>query len=118
MDRFLHTNEKPQDPLPSLQEPSSPLAAVPAPKAPSPVRAWVYLVYLSFQRQARAHWMVWIAVGLLALALLLVYLNTQAGRWTFAIFSRGVVLSLYTSFLLPLWSLSFATEALGREREA
>lgn len=33
-------------------------------------------------------------------------------------FSRAVVFSIFTTFLLPLWSLSFATEGLGREREA
>jgi ABC-type transport system involved in multi-copper enzyme maturation permease subunit len=34
------------------------------------------------------------------------------------VFSRSVVFSIYVSFLLPLWSLSFATEAFGGEREA
>jgi hypothetical protein len=36
----------------------------------------------------------------------------------FVMFSRWVLFSLFLSFLLPLWSLSFATEALGGEREA
>jgi ABC-2 type transport system permease protein len=40
----------------------------------------------------------------------------QASR--FVMFSRWVLFSLFLSFLLPLWSLSFATEALGGEREA
>jgi ABC-2 type transport system permease protein len=88
------------------------------PSQPSSLRAWIYLVYLSWQRQARANWMVWIALGLLGLTLFLVYLNTRAGRWTFPRFSQGMVLSVYVSFLVPLWTLSFATEALGREREA
>ncbi len=35
----------------------------------------------------------------------------------FFVFSNVVVFSLFTTFLLPLWSLSFATEGLGRERE-
>ena len=35
-------------------------------------RAWCYLVWLSFQRQARAHLMVWIALGLLGLTLLVI----------------------------------------------
>jgi hypothetical protein len=35
----------------------------------------------------------------------------------FVLFSRWVMFSLFLSFLLPLWSLSFATEALGGERE-
>lgn len=33
-------------------------------------------------------------------------------------FSNSIVFELFATFLLPLWSLSFATEALGREREA
>ncbi len=36
----------------------------------------------------------------------------------FYVFSTWIVFSIFTTFLLPLWSLSFATEALGREREA
>jgi hypothetical protein len=90
--------------------------------APSPLRAWWYLVGLSWQRQARAHLMVWIALGLLALSLFVVGLNTGAGKWNgeegFRLFSRQIVLGLFCGFLLPMWSLSFATEALGREREA
>ena len=35
----------------------------------------------------------------------------------FVRFSWQIVFSMFTTFLLPLWSLSFATEALGRERE-
>lgn len=88
------------------------------PQTPSRTRGWLYLVYLSWLRQARANWMVWIALALLGLTWLLVYLNAQAGRWTFTTFSRGLVMMLYVSFLLPLWSLSFATDAVGREREA
>ena len=33
------------------------------------------------------------------------------------IFSNFIVFSLFSTFLLPLWTLSFATEGLGRERE-
>jgi len=138
----------------------------------SPWRAWCFLVWLSFIRQARAHLMVWIALGLLGLSLLVVSFNTQAGRWTMAhwthprgkgvkveehilnvarvdtllpwhspeatltamanasyraavyqasgffVFSEFIVFSLFTTFLLPIWSVSFATEGLGREREA
>ena len=36
----------------------------------------------------------------------------------FQMFARWVLFSLFLSFLLPIWSLSFATEALGGEREA
>jgi ABC-type transport system involved in multi-copper enzyme maturation permease subunit len=36
----------------------------------------------------------------------------------FQMFSRWVLFSLFLSFLVPLWSLSFATDALGGEREA
>ena len=160
--------------------------------APSAWRAWRYLVWLSFQRQARAHLMVWIALGLLGLSCLIVIVNTyvapepaakrptalqarsdsqHVGRWTmahwthprgkgpkyevhheqlelithlpwqgpdaavcqmaqaaygaalyegtgFPIFSEWIVFQLFTTFLLPIWSVSFATEGLGREREA
>ncbi len=134
-------------------------------------RAWCFLICLSFQRQARAHLMVWIALGLLGLTLLIVAANTHAGRWTmlgwshprgkgpthkehlyhlgniammpwagpdasinqlaiaaydtavvegtgFFVFSDLIIFSMFTTFLLPLWSVSFATEGLGREREA
>jgi ABC-type transport system involved in multi-copper enzyme maturation permease subunit len=165
---------------------------------PSPVRAWVFVVWLTFQRQARARLMVWLALGLLLFLTGVVALNTHAGRWGmwhwrspfragpnfatwafylthappealrqqppslrrrppavaawhelnqngitvvnpvadpvqlaiggavqgvlagsgFFVFSNWIVFSIFTTFLLPLWSLSFATEALGREREA
>jgi ABC-type transport system involved in multi-copper enzyme maturation permease subunit len=110
--------------------------------------------------------MVWIALGLLAFTVFVVFLNASAGRfgmdhwryprrqgWNYAqylllltntgwdtqgaaqaatgairatllkssaffVFSNWVVFSIFTTFLLPLWSLSFATEGLGREREA
>src|SRR5262249_19625888 len=35
----------------------------------------------------------------------------------FLVFSRWVVFAVLQSFLLPLWTLSFATNALGAERE-
>lgn len=132
----------------------------------SPLRAWLALVRVSFQRQARARQMVWIALGLLAFAVLLTAVNTAAGRWTmrewrsqritfqeyrekltllrasvpwpaggaalqdallegagalidgsgFFIFSN-VLFSVFLSFLLPIWSLSFSVDALGGERE-
>lgn len=138
---------------------------------PSAWRAWTYLVWLSFQRQARAHLMLWIALGLLGLSLVIVFANTSAGRWNMAhwtyprgkgptygkylehiervgllpwhapdigvhhmveaslnvalyqgtgffVFSDWIVFQLFTTFLLPIWTISFATEGLGREREA
>ena len=135
--------------------------------AASSVRAWFYLVWLCFQRQARARQMVWIALALLGLTTTIVELNTLAGRWGmshwrsprafngpsyaqwlagvsglpqappgsaiqtayagasralldqsgFFVFSNWIVFSIFLSFLLPIWSLSFATEALGGERE-
>jgi ABC-type transport system involved in multi-copper enzyme maturation permease subunit len=151
--------------------------------APSPLRAWCYLVVLSWQRQARVRQMVWIALALMGFSVVLVGLNTLGGRWgmghwrgprrsgqtwqewgklltyqqwveqlavsdailswspaagpaptapfhaisgayaavldrsDFLVFSRVVVFSIFLSFLLPLWSLSFATESLGGERE-
>lgn len=121
---------------------------------PSAGRAWLFLVRLSFWRQARLRDMVWVAVGLLALSAFLVgYLNfsgqltpkrwprAAAGivaafaspdRWslfaafnpvipppttTFIVFAQGIIMSLLLGFLLPLWTLSFSTEALGGERE-
>jgi ABC-2 type transport system permease protein len=136
----------------------------------SRTRAWCYLVWLSWQRQARASQMVGIAVGLLVFAVLLVAIFTAMGAWSmhqwrwpyrrgptflqwadevqllmslsdssaggqglqaaiaaslrgivetagFAIFSHWGVFLLFLSFLLPLFNLSFATEALGGERE-
>ncbi len=38
-------------------------------------------------------------------------------RTGFFVFSNGLVFSVFVTFLLPIWSLSFATEALGGERE-
>lgn len=137
---------------------------------PSRLRAWGNLVALSFQRQARAHLLVLISLGLLALVCLITWINTRAGRWTMAhwrapqtgttheiylaylslfgmlpwdmsaravhqaiqgsarglivdgtgffVFSNWIVFSIYASFLLPLWTVAFATEGLGRERES
>jgi hypothetical protein len=39
-------------------------------------------------------------------------------RSAFVNFSRWLMFSLFLSFLVPLWTLSFATEAIGGEREA
>src|SRR5579884_1361074 len=140
--------------------------------APAAWRAWCYLVWLSFQRQARAHLMLWVALGLLALTAFIIGINTQANRWGMwhwrwprmqgaanfreyldwysavsmhpwagdgtsvlqmarsaydvilfrvsgiYVFSSWIVFGVFGTFLLPLWSLSFATEGLGREREA
>jgi hypothetical protein len=135
----------------------------------SPLRAWLTLVGLSVRRQARVRQMVWIALGLMALTVIFVALNTYFGRWKltdrfarpypltyhwflmytakeqaiigrsepasaihwavigtvsaaldhcgFLLFSRWVVFAIFQSFLLPLWTLSFATDALGNERE-
>src|SRR5437763_3217083 len=164
------------------------------PVLPSLLRAWLALVSLAVRRQARMRQMVWIALGLLALAAVIVlmmrfdpvrkmnyrrlsvlaaggvttpsesalgmaywryprrdgipFLDLDvyyaaesaalpfapttaamhamgAGAFTaiikgstFLLFARWVMFSLFVSFLLPLWSLSFATEAVGGEREA
>jgi ABC-2 type transport system permease protein len=138
---------------------------------PSFWRAWCFLVWLSFLRHARAHLMVWIALGLLGISVLIVVTVTQADRWSMAgwsyprgkgvkyedhvahvgclaklpwngtptaipemayagyylaihratgffRFSRWIVFVLFSTFLLPLWTTAFATEGLGREREA
>lgn len=146
-------------------------------------RAFLYLILLSWQRQARAHLLVWIALGLLACSAMLVLVNTWNSRWNlsyrrapdaaqktgtdavpasapsthgdqvralelasqlpmdfataathhaalagyramvfdasgFFVFSNQIVFSLFATFLLPLWTLTFATEGIGREREA
>jgi ABC-type transport system involved in multi-copper enzyme maturation permease subunit len=145
-------------------------AATPNPPALSRTRAFCYLIWLSWQRQVRAHLLLWIALGLLAFTAFLVYIIERQGRWNmvqwrtsrggpsygqyleqveplellpwggvqaagpnlveaalrtvlydgsgFFVFSNGIVFTLYATFLLPLWSLSFATQGLGREREA
>jgi ABC-type transport system involved in multi-copper enzyme maturation permease subunit len=147
-----------------------PVPPPPAPPTPalSPLRAWCYLVWLSFQRQARARQMVWIALALLTVTATVVALNTAGSRWGmdhwrsprgmgpsfrqwledwtasttalpggagpgngilaaagaalqksgFVVFTNWMVYSVFLSFLLPIFSLSFATEALGSERES
>ena len=137
----------------------------------SPTRAWCYLVWLSWRRQARSQQMVWMAVGLLLFAVSLVAIFTAMNAWSmrnwrwpyrqgptfvqwadeiqvlmssrdasaggqgvqaalaasvraivhqsgFTIFSHWIVFLLFLSFLVPLFNLSFATEALGGERES
>src|SRR5438105_12415424 len=59
-------------------------SVIPSPRhpvTPSSFRAWCYLIRLSVRRQARAHLMVWIALGLLAFITFIVALNNRAGRW-------------------------------------
>jgi ABC-type transport system involved in multi-copper enzyme maturation permease subunit len=149
--------------------------------APSLVRAWLYLVWLSWLRQARARVMVWISLALLAIAALAVLVQTLSLGWgmermrpwwraspvtyeqafvqtdaalataaalgspptgaalglpsmaalgsgvtasagavlhrtDFIIFS-SCIFTIFVSLLLPLWSLSFGTGALGADRE-
>jgi ABC-2 type transport system permease protein len=43
--------------------------------------------------------------------------RTALNQSGFFVFSTWVVFSIFTAFLLPIFSLSFATEALGGERE-
>jgi ABC-type transport system involved in multi-copper enzyme maturation permease subunit len=43
--------------------------------------------------------------------------RVSLNRSGFYVFSNWVVFSVFVGFLLPIWSLSFATEALGGERE-
>jgi ABC-2 type transport system permease protein len=137
----------------------------------SPLRAWLYLIWLSWQRQARARQMVLPALALLGFACVLVAFTTRAGGWglankkfygrrgptyqewlvaneavwrslpssspatsivmavnaansailrqsDFMVFTRIFVFLIFFSFLVPMWSLAFATEALGGERES
>jgi hypothetical protein len=146
--------------------PAPAVAAAGSPAAPSRLRAWFYLVRLCLKRQLRAPQMAWIALGLLALTVAVVGLNTLGDRWGmhhwryprgvgprldaltdfvgnlprpaaaaavqnavwgatraslaqsgFRLFTTWWVLGIFLSFLLPVWSLSFATEAIGGERE-
>ena len=44
--------------------------------------------------------------------------GTALDHSAFLVFSRWVVFAIFQSFLLPLWTLSFATDAIGNERES
>jgi ABC-type transport system involved in multi-copper enzyme maturation permease subunit len=44
--------------------------------------------------------------------------QTALDHSAFVVFSRWIVFAIFQSFLLPLWTLSFATDALGNERES
>ncbi|HLW66537.1 MAG TPA: ABC transporter permease subunit [Gemmataceae bacterium] len=44
--------------------------------------------------------------------------QTALDHGAFVVFSRWIVFAIFQSFLLPLWTLSFATDALGNERES
>src|SRR5438309_36829 len=50
----------------------------------SHLRAWFALVGLSLRRQARARMMIWVALGLLAIAVALVALQTWQNGWSVA----------------------------------
>jgi len=54
---------------------------VPHTDRPSALRAWLALVWLSLQRQARARQMVWIALALLAFAVAFVAIQTEQRGW-------------------------------------
>jgi ABC-2 type transport system permease protein len=157
----------------SLQETPVTPGSVPASGRYSSLRAWIYLVRLSWQRQARVRIMVWISLALLASSAFITLTNTLTFGWSsqylpmswqnrgltyntafqeidggmsvtaplgspetagmqnavmqaawvvlkktdFTNFS-GAVFGVFASFLLPLWSLSFATEALAGDRES
>src|SRR5579871_1549268 len=47
----------------------------------SALRGWLFLIWLSWQRQARSRQMVWLALALLALAAAFVALQTAGGWW-------------------------------------
>jgi ABC-type transport system involved in multi-copper enzyme maturation permease subunit len=74
------------------------------------------MVWLSWRRQSRTHGLELIALAVLGLTVLIVALQTWLRGWEFRRFSSGPVLMVYVAFLQPLWTLSLATEALGRER--
>ena len=54
------------------------------PLSPAPWRAWCNLVLLSMCRQARAHWLVWVSLGLLALSAFIVHVSTMNDSWSLA----------------------------------
>src|SRR5437763_4222658 len=87
---------------------------------PSPVRAWLYLVWLSWQRQARARQMVWIALVLLAITAVVVGLITAADRWAPASLTQRVVAGGTIGWLAspgapgPLLAASAAVSGEGR----
>src|SRR5438067_10064712 len=56
---------------------TNPRAAEP----PSVVSAWLYLVWLSWQRQARVRHMVWISLALLAITAIAVAVQTFTFGW-------------------------------------
>jgi ABC-2 type transport system permease protein len=72
-----------------MNEPAQPITMMPlatggalAPaEEPSTVRAWINLIRASWYRQARAHLMVWIGLGLLLLVAAWVALVTRMGAW-------------------------------------
>src|SRR4051794_10431107 len=70
----------PREAPPMMDSPQSTLVAPPAPA--HPVRAWLALVWLSLQRQARMRQMIWMALGLLFFSVLLVAFITSVGDWT------------------------------------
>jgi ABC-2 type transport system permease protein len=76
-----------------------------------------YSEYLAWVKKARMNG-AWSAE---AQSLLDVFVGSCAAvvrRSGFYVFSNWVIFSVFVTFLLPLWSLSFAVEGLGREREA
>jgi ABC-2 type transport system permease protein len=80
--------------------------------------AWWHLVTLSFWR----HWrslQIFIALGLVGMLGALVVFQTIRRGWgpTPVPFSSAVIGDLYLSFLLPLLTLSFGTQALGGDWE-
>ena len=85
------------------------------PAVPSAWRAWWFLVRLSFLRQARAHLMVWVALGLLALTLFIVGLSTRMGLYNRAFDrwpeERGRPLLAYLSDLDQATALAFQPPA-------
>lgn len=45
-------------------------------------------------------------------------IQTYVAGSGFTVFSRFIVFAIFATFLLPLWSICFSTEALGRELES
>jgi ABC-type transport system involved in multi-copper enzyme maturation permease subunit len=62
--------------------------------------------------------MVVVALALLGFTALVVILLELRQPWTVTSFANIIVFMPFLGFLLPIWSLSFATQALGEERES
>jgi hypothetical protein len=88
----------------------------------SSVRAWLFLVWLSFRRmgwtwQALAAIVLIVAVAGLVFAAGVVNFSSEWPGWNVSNFTRQILIGAYLGFLLPLLCLCFGTQALGGDWE-